>query len=279
MNKVFLTGGSGFVGSHIFKRLRDPDVYLFTRGDDPLNLVAFDPDVVIHVAGEVYDEDKMFDSNVKLTYELLRGARVLDNLTAFIYIGSSSEYGRKDHPMKEDDLLEPTTIYEATKGAGSLLVQAFAWEFGIPAMVARPFSLYGKNEADFRFIPKAIKHARAGWDFELAPGVHDWIYVEDFIDGIMMLVNKPQPGEIFNFGTGVQTTNEEVLDLIEELVGRKTKRVITDKIRSYDTDMWVADISKAKKLGWKPKHQLADGLLEIIKEVNELARKSNPFNK
>lgn len=260
MRKVFLTGGSGFLGSNIFKKLLHDDVYLYNRDEDVGSLTGFDPDIILHVAGEVYDDREMVDSNIILTSKLLNEALKLKTLKSFVYVGSSSEYGRKDHPIKEDELLEPTNLYEATKGAASLLCQAYAKQFNLPVMVARPFSLYGEGESDFRFIPKAIKYAKARKEFTLAPGVHDWIYVDDFIKGIMMLAEKPIPGEIVNFGTGTQTTNEDVLDLVERYVGRKTIRKTIDRMYDYDSTSWVADISKANRLGWKPSYTLKQGL-------------------
>jgi len=265
MSKVFITGGSGFLGNNLFERLGDDDVYLYERGEGFNGLMSFGPDIIIHAAGEIYQEGKMFNSNVKLTYLLLESSRMVKNLQAFIYIGTSSEYGRKTKPFKETDTLEPTNLYEATKGAGTLLTVAFAKQYGLPAVVARPFSLYGPGDPDFRFIPKAIQAAKAGWEFPLAPGVHDWIYVDDFITGILDLTVRCQPGEIYNFGSGVQSTNEEVLELIEEIVGRKTKRVLVEKMKPYDSDCWVADISKAKKIGWKPRFTLREGLVKLIK--------------
>ena len=101
--QVFLTGGSGFVGRSIFERLHEYDLYLYERDEGMNGLLSAKPDIIIHAAGEIYKEGEMFKSNVSLTYHLLETARLIDNLKAFIYIGSSSEYGRKPHPMQETD--------------------------------------------------------------------------------------------------------------------------------------------------------------------------------
>lgn len=260
MNKIFLTGSSGFLGDHIFRRLKKENIYLYNRDENLDNMVEYDPEVIIHAAGEVYEEKEMFKSNAELTYKLLQKARNLKNLKAFVYVGSSSEYGRKDHPIKEDELLEPTNLYEATKGFGTLLCKSFYHEFGVPTVVARPFSLFGEREPLFRFIPKAIQSAKAAWEFKIAEGVHDWLYVEDFVSGILMLAENPVLGEVVNFGTGKQTSNEDILTMIENIVGRKTTRIPVGKIRKYDSSCWVADISKASKLGWYPRYSLKEAL-------------------
>ena len=263
MEKLFLTGVSGFLGKHILERW-DKDTYLYSRGQDLDCLKSYNPEYIIHAAAEIYKSEEMFESNIKLTYDLLETSRRLNNLKAFIYIGSSSEYGRKTKPMKETDVLEPETIYEATKGACTLLSQAYASTYGLPIMIARPFSLYGEHEPEQRLIPTAIKNVKAGWKMKISPGRHDFIHVDDFIDGLFMLLEKPQPGEIFNFGTGYQVSNDEVVEHIENIVGRKVKREPVGKMRSYDSNNWVCDYSKAKRIGWEPKISLRKGLRDLI---------------
>ena len=211
------------------------------------------PDIIFHLAGEIRNEEKMFDSNIKLTYNLLEESKDLD-YRSFIYVGSSSEYGRKNHPMSETDNLDPDTLYEATKGAGSLLCRAFAKTYNKPISIARPFSLYGKYESPNRFIPTIFRYASTGETLPLADGVHDWTYIDDFIDGLMWLMTI-YGQEIVNFGTGIQTTNEEVVRIVEDILGKKIRAIPVGKLRSYDSSSWVAAPSK-----FVCKHTLKEGL-------------------
>lgn len=262
--KFFITGGTGFLGKSLIEALRPHPITLYKRGDDLDQILTTNPDVIIHAAAEIYKEELMFDSNIGLTYDLLEAAYKTPDLKAFIYIGSSSEYGpsKKNHPLRETDYLEPTTMYEATKGAGSLLTLAFAAK-GVPAMVVRPFSLYGKHEPQHRFIPTAIRAAKNEGEMYLAPGSHDFIYIDDFIDGIKRLIEKPRPGEVYHFGSGVSLDNDEALGIIEEVVGKKTKRVPVAKMRSYDTSLWLANIEKAQSLGWQPQTTFRQGIEKL----------------
>jgi len=261
--KSFLSGHSGMVGKHLRERL-EGNKYLFNRGQDPRVAIEYQPDVIFHLAGEIYNDKKMIESNILLTHQLLEASRHIPHLKAFIYIGSSSEYGRKDHPMREIDYLDPATMYEATKGAGTLLCQAYARSYNVPTMVARPFSLYGKYEPSHRFIPTIIRSIKKDIRINIAPGVHDFIHIDDFIDGLLLLAKKPQVGEIYNFGSEKQTTNAELVKLIEKLMKKTTKHTEIDPLHSYDSDCWVADCTKAKKLGWKPKISLIEGLTQVI---------------
>ena len=103
-------------------------------------------DYIIHCGAEIYDDNLMFESNVVLTYKILELVKNLSNVENFVYIGSSSEYGRKLKPMKEDDVLEPDTMYEGTKACGSLLTRVYGKTYNMMTSIVRPFSLYGKNE-------------------------------------------------------------------------------------------------------------------------------------
>lgn len=261
--KIYITGGTGFLGKNLADRLEDYHLRFYKRGEGLDGLLSFNPDVVIHAAAEIYKEELMFDSNIRLTYELLEASSKLD-LKAFVYIGSSSEYGpsKKYAPLRETDLLEPTNMYEATKGAGSLLTLAYAAK-GIPAMVVRPFSLYGKYEPNRRLIPTAIKAAKEGGQMFIAPGSHDFIYIDDFIDGIKLLIDNPKPGEVFHFGSGVCLSNEEALGIIEDVVGNKTKRIPIPKMRAYDTNLWLANVDKARTIGWTPKTSFREGIEKL----------------
>jgi len=91
----------------------------------------------------------------------------------------------------------------------------------------------------------------------------DYIYVEDMVDAYLKIeALKKNGGEYFNIGTGIQSTIKEVVDMAVLVTNKKARfNWKKMKARAWDTDTWVADITKAKmKLGWRPKTSLADGL-------------------
>ena len=264
--KIFLTGATGFIGKNLLKRLEDEEIYCYKRGEDVFKSVTkFRPDVIFHLAGEIYKDEEMFNSNIYLTYQLLEVSKFLD-IKSFIQVGSSSEYGAKKHSMKEIDFLDPRTMYEATKGAETLLCQAYARSNNVPTSIARPFSVYGPEEPEHRFIPTMIRKMKEDDRVEVSPGNHDFIYIDDFIDGLILLMENPQNGEIYNFGTGVQHSNIEVAEKIRKLLNSNSEIIELDYLlRPFDTNNWVADNRKAiSNLGWKVKHSLTEGLRKLI---------------
>ena len=98
---------------------------------------------------------------------------------------------------------------------------------------------------------------------EIAPGVHDYINVQDFIDGLFLLCDKGDSGEIYNFGSGKQLANEDVVEIVEEIVRRKVIRKPVGKMHDYDSQHWLADITKVTDLGWKPKISFYEGIARL----------------
>lgn len=274
---ILLTGANGFIAGHIKTRLLELGykVIEFTRADNShiYSFRATGIDTIINCAAELSRESEMFDSNVKLVNNLLDFSQK-ERIAKFIQIGSSSETGPTDSPRKEDTFCSPTTIYEATKLAGTVLCLAYAKAYDMDICVARPFSIYGPGETPRKFIPQLWEALINGKIFELYPGGHDFIFIDDFVDGIIALLDAPQEttkGQIFNFGSGRSFSNAEVLGVFQELasemlLGRTVTFHLNGKpYRPYDVENWQADITKSMtRLNWKPKTSLKEGLKKYI---------------
>ena len=190
------------------------------------------------------------------------------NYNAFINIGSSSEYGHTAVPMTERELLKPRTMYEATKGAGTLLCQGFAREFDKPIVTVRPFSVYGCYEPSARLIPTLFKNFKNNIISTISLGVHDFIHIDDFLDGLLSIMYSEREiikGDIVHLGNGVQYTNLEVFNIIKKLFDSKLEPIFIENVfNKYDTLNWVADINYAKsRYKFNPKYTLETGLKEL----------------
>lgn len=274
---ILLTGSTGFVGRHLLARLQRDGHHIllpYRRSwsfDDWAEENDTDEvDAVINCAGEINDKGEMFESNVVFAHKLL--SFVEDrNIPKFIQIGSSSEYGDMNEPRREDALCVPVDLYSATKLAATALCQGFASQYDMDVVVARPFSLYGPGDTPRKLIPRLIKSVFDGSIVDLNPwGRHDWIYIDDFIDGLCVLLRTSRAltkGEIVNFGTGISTTNSEVARSFRWDTAPRPPSF--RRVEGPVGPDWVADITKARALGWAPKYDLRSGLSELIRREHE----------
>ncbi len=268
--KVIITGKSGFIASNLSERLeRDGyDVYDFNRHSQIQDIISINPSYIFHCAAQIKNNNSMFVDNVMLTYNILSCLNKLKELKSLVYLGSSSEYGKHLTPTKETDYLNIETLYSATKASCTHLCQAFAKEFNLPIQIARLYSIYGPGEKQNRLIPTIYNSWKNKEVLKIYPGAHDFCFVEDLIDGLILLSEKSDKyGEIFNFSNGINTTNLEVVQIFEKIIGGEiTKSFVLDKLNIYDSNYWAGDSTKAElELGWEPKYTLEQGLTEYIK--------------
>lgn len=276
---ILITGAGGFIGNRLSEMLEQSGKkvtkieHILLNTPELLEQVVVEtrPDVIYHLAayGNQYfqkDWRETVQSNYLGTFNLLWASRDIE-LQGFVNTGSSSEYGKKSEPMKETDLPETNTIYGATKVGASYLARAFAEEFNAPVVNVRPFSVFGPGEAENRFIPTVIRCADNGEILKLSEGVHDWIYIDDFVSGMLMVSEnaKSLKGETINIGSGVQYLNTEIVDYIESIIGKKVVIENVQQLRNFDTTLsWVADNSKLRSLGWAPQENIISGLQKTI---------------
>jgi len=266
--RIAITGANGFIAKNLINRLGEHDYLLIGKGQfNKDTLIDFSPHQVYHLGAEIYDINQMYESNVALTYDLMM-ACVQTNVKAVVICGSSSEYGASTVPMKESKALFPRNMYEATKGAASLLAQGVANQYNLPVVIARPFSLYGLHEKPHRLMPTLLKAFQTGQKCTISEGVHDWIHIDDFIDGLMMILpNANSTAPIYNIGTGVQHSNLDVFYAFCEAFGYEVEyEYIPAKTKPYDAFNWVADISRIAALGFEPKYNLKSGIKKYVDE-------------
>lgn len=281
MAKVLVTGASGFIGTHLVSALRNrgDNVYPLSHDNlkDRLGLSIVekmqDLDYIFHLAaygnmGNQKDELEIFNANLTKTWNLLQSTKYIP-YKAFVNFGTSSEYGHSDHPMSEVDMLKPDTFYAATKASATQLCRAFGKQYNKPIITVRPFSIYGPGEADWRFMPTAIKSMLTktpmpyvGWP------THDWTYVDDFIDGVILSASHPEE-EILNIGTGQATTNDEIIKTLSYIGDKGIVRDGEYSEMPHHSPVWQADITKIKNLGWEPKVTLEEGLKRTYEYYKE----------
>ncbi len=297
MNKTYLiTGSSGFIGSVLLRKLVDQkeNVHIILREQsntwrindlldkvtiyhsDLSNVVQLSeivekihPNIIYHLATNgAYsyqkDANAIIETNILGTWNLLQACNQI-NYDLFVNTGSSSEYGFKSFAMRETDIVEPASYYAVTKCAQTLLCSHIAKQEKRPIVTIRPFSVYGPYEEPKRFFPTLMKSLLFKEEMNLvAPETaRDQIYIDDMVDAYLKINElKNNPGEYFNIGTGVQSTIKEVIETAIKVTGCNTNfKWGSMENRNWDTNNWVADISKARQLlKWIPKTNLESGI-------------------
>ena len=299
--RVLITGATGFIGSNLVRKSLElnADVYTFTRdtsnkwrindvlGDvneyhiDLLDyeklekvILNITPEIIFHTAvygGYSFQHEgkKIFETNLTGTINLITACRKID-FELFINTGSSSEYGLKNAPMREGDLLEPINDYGVSKASATLYCQAVAKRENRPITTLRLFSPYGYYEESSRLISSTILFClkNINPNVSAADSMRDFVFIEDVISAYIKVVENSDKtaGKIFNIAYGKQYSVKEVVSNIIKLTGVKLNpewgKVFNPRTEPKN---WQADISTAVNLlNWQPEYNLAQGLKKTI---------------
>lgn len=235
------------------------------------------PDAVFHLAtygGFSFQRDSrtILEANFLGLANLVRACEKID-LDCFVNTGSSSEYGVKDHPMREDEVLEPLGDYGVTKAAASLFCRSEALLKQLPIVTLRLFSPYGPWDDPKRLIPYLIATAMRGEELRLSRPeyVRDFVYIDDVTTAYeRVLATRVSPGEIINIGSGVQTSLGELVGHFGSLLPIPHCSWGAVPAKKVEPERWLADRSKAASLlGWQPEHDLNAGLAKTVSWMKE----------
>lgn len=269
--KIYITGGTGFVGINLNHYYNQHDVYNHVRGQTATSqLEQFRPDLIINSAAEIYTADFMWDPNVMLTKECLEYC-VRNPTTAMIQIGSSSEYGPISRASSEQDRINPVDMYQTTKGIATLLCQGYARTYNLRVSIARPYSVYGPHERPHRLFPRLWKAFNRNEPMTLFNGYHDFIYINDFVRGLDLLAHDivPGQGDIVNFGSGQQYSNFSILELFEHVTGRTAPVEKVNRLyKKFESTVWVCDTKHAQeRYNFKTTYTIVDGIKEFLEKA------------
>jgi nucleoside-diphosphate-sugar epimerase len=301
VKRAVVTGGSGFVGANLARRLlRDGhEVHLLLRHqgvpwrldgiraeaqrhqvdlEDRCGLTAaiatIQPEWVFHLAAygaysSQSDVHRMVQTNIAGTVNLVE-ACLVTGCEAFVNTGSSSEYGFTQHAPAETERVEPNSHYAITKAAATQYCRFTAQSTGVHLPTLRLYSVYGPYEEPTRLMPTLIVHGLRG---QLPPLVdptiaRDYVFIDDVCDAYLLAAIQPapEPGAIYNVGTGVQTPLSELVTIARDILPITAEPEWGSMPnRQWDTAVWVADNRKIRDaLGWAPQHSLAHGLRRMV---------------
>ncbi len=293
MKKILVTGGAGFIGSHLCEgllargyavRVLDSLVYgqrewvpapcEFIEGDirdmDACTRSAAGMDAVLHCAAMSRSGPSQAQievctgANITGTQNMLLAARDA-GVKRFIYSGSSTYYGNRPPPHREDDPADILNIYGLTKRVGEQYTLLFDQDFNLPALVLRYFNVYGPRQpqtgAYALVLGIFLRRAAEGKVLEIhgdGSQRRDFVHVRDVVAANIAALESAARGMVINVGSGTSLSVKELADMI-------SPDQIHTEGRKGDSLATLADISKIKDaLGWTPKTSFAEGLKELL---------------
>lgn len=305
--KILITGAAGFIGSNVLEYLfskyrtykftvldsltyagnlknfpeeiKNSPRFKFIYGDitnsSMVDNIIADTEIVIHFAAEthvtrsIHDNRKFFETDVLGTQAVANAVYHHKNkVERFIHISTCEVYGdAKNKKMNEDHPLNPHSPYAAAKVGADRLVYSYYVTYDIPAIILRPFNIYGPKQHLEKAIPRFITSAL----FNEPLTVHgngkarrDYMHVDDLSKAVELLMNAPLKkvkGEVFNIGSGIPISMHSVAKLIARHMKIPQSKIQFVKDRPGQVLSFNCDFSKAKRiLGWKPKVNFEEGL-------------------
>jgi len=299
--RVLVTGVSGFIGSHLAKRLvkegaevsglarANSNLWRLENIDNEIKIhygdlrdfasvktaiSAIKPQKIFHLAAYVDTSrslalvDDMVEVNLRGTLNLIQALNGI-HYDCFINTGASEEYGDNPTPFREDQIPNPVSPYSASKASATVFCQMFHKTCNAPIVILRPFLTYGPGQQGNMLIPSLIRKTIMGEEFEMTKGeqTRDFNYVDDVVDAYIKASVTPRAiGEIINIGSGLEYKVIDVVKLVLRLMRSSLEpRVGTLDYRPRETLHFFCDNGKAREiLGWQPAINLEEGLKNTI---------------
>lgn len=233
------------------------DVIFFEAGSSSAPMYMPDPSAAI--------KNTLMDFIEYLNYAKEQDAKI-------IYATSSSLYSRCKPPHREDMQIVPGTFYEATRLAIENYAKIYTELYGVKAIGLRYFSVYGpKEEAKKRFA-NLISQFMWAMAKEESPVVYgdgnqtrDFTYVKDVVRANLLAMKSGKTG-IFNIGTGVSHTVNDMIRILNECMGKDIKpKYVANPIKNYVYDTLADTMKSEKELGFKAEYSLRKGIQELVK--------------
>jgi dTDP-glucose 4,6-dehydratase len=296
--KLLVCGGAGFIGSN-FARIRtrehgddvvvldkltyagrrenleDLDVRLFVGGiEDPDSVAeaAEGVDAIVNFAAETHVDRSIAEPEAFITthgmgtYVLLEEAR--RRSLRYVQVSTDEVYGSiEEGSFTESSPLNPSSPYSASKAGADLLVASYRHTYGLEALICRGSNNYGPYQYPEKLIPLMVLNALHGDKLPVygdGMQIRNWIYVEDFGRGIATVLERGEPGEVYNVGGPDEAANIDVVKKIIEYTGADESLIeyVTD--RPGHDRRYSLGSEKTRALGWEAQIRFIEGLERTV---------------
>ncbi len=302
---LLVTGGAGFIGSAFVRRLlgRDPDRtvivldkltyagnlanlsqvdaapgYRFVHGDiadaEVVDELASQVDAIVNFAAEshvdrsIESPDAFIRTDVVGTYVLLEAARRHGH-ERYLQVSTDEVYGDLvSGSAREDDRLLPRSPYAASKASGDLLVGAYHTTYGLRACITRASNNFGRYQYPEKIIPLFVTNAIDGEALPLYGDglqVRDWLHVDDHCAAIELVLERGEPGQVYNVAGDNELTNIELTQLILGQLGKPMSLIRSVPDRPGHDRRYSLDAEKIRGLGWQPQASFGAALADTVR--------------
>jgi dTDP-glucose 4,6-dehydratase len=260
--------------------IKDLPNYKFVKGNicssDLVNFVLETEkiDTIMHFAAQTHVDNSFGNSfqftqnNIMGTHVLLESAKV-HGIKRFIHVSTDEVYGeqrRDQEAMDEEQVLEPTNPYAATKAGAEFLAKSYHRSFGMPIIITRGNNVYGPHQYPEKLIPKFINQLLRGRPVTLhgtGENTRNFLYVEDVARAFEIILFRGKVGLIYNIGGTNEKANIEVARSLIKLAGlgdREDQMMTFVEDRAFNDLRYHINSSRLHELGWKEMVSWEEGL-------------------
>ncbi len=266
--------------------------YRFLKGDicNPqlMHKAISQMDVIVNIAAETHVDRSIADPNIFLqnntvgTYTVLEMVRKHAPKARMVQVSTDEVYGTaQEGSFTEKDPPYPSNPYSASKAAADMFVLAYHRTYKLNASITRCTNNFGPYQLPEKLIPKAVIRALRNLSIPLygtGTNIRDWIYVIDHCSAIDTVLNKGQPGEIYNVSASNESTNIEIVKKIMEILGKpETLISFVEDRPGHDTRYSLNSAKLRTQLGWKPTYNFKEALESTVKWYSENEKWWAPF--
>ena len=295
---ILVTGGTGFIGYHILKKLRKYNFNLFSistkkptkrrklkyvkyilcdisKKKELKKKLKYKFNFVINLSGYVdhANKRKTFDSHYIGCKNLIQVINK-DDLKKFIQIGSGLEYGNNISLHKENFKCKPQSVYSKSKYLSSKYILRLNKFKNFKGIILRVYQVYGPAQDNNRLIPQVIRSSLKNKNFNCSEGnqLRDFLYIEDFVQLIIKIIfNKKSNFGVFNVGSGQPVSIKKIIKSIFNKIKKGKPNFGKIKMRKDESLKMCPNTFKIKRtFKWSPKFSLTNGLKKTINYYNEI---------
>lgn len=222
-----------------------------------------------HVDRSITGPSIFVQTNILGTQVLLEAARRY-GVGRFLQVSTDEVYGSLGETglFTEQSPLDPSSPYSASKASADLLVQAYYRTYKLPVLITRCSNNYGPYQHPEKLIPRLIVRALQDQPLPIfgdGLNVRDWIHVMDHVQGLMAVLEKGSPGQVYNLGGNQERPNLWIAQEVLRILGKPTSLIqfVTDRL-GHDR-RYAIDASYAREtLSWSPQYNVQEGLEQTV---------------